>query len=309
MRARLSPSVVALGLLSLAAVPGGCEGWPRSGVTYKRVVLGEAGGAPSGGQPLDGGGSSAAGTAPTPTGDHSWGGQVPSTDITLENAWVPLDEGGSGIQGAFIILEDRMKNHVALGGAHSSFTADSSGDQDQYGAHIFTDESQTVCVSGVAARRLTEFGEPCDDNYDESEPGTGPECSPERYWGGGIGLNLNQEEGGAQPSTWDADSPSHRRVTGFTFTVSGSLGGAGLRFVGKVGDEAEIDYCVQLEVRDPLEETAVSVRLDELLRDCWKGPGARVKSDELVRLDWQIVTDSADLHRVTSFCVTSLAWF
>lgn len=235
------------------------------------------------------GGSSAGGSVAQPAQGNT---------IQIDNAWVDQSGNTVGIQGAFFILEDGVKEGATLTDSlpHSDFHADVDAVEEngvsKFGA------SSTVCVSGTAARVMAADG--------TSECGFQPgdaECNFDSTWGGGIGLNLNETGGDvSEKSVFDAVAAG---ITGFRFKVGGDSGGADVRFK-VVPKDSTIDYCKTITTSVPGD---VEVRLADVLTECWNPNGVPADLTMLESLQWQIVTDNTASHDVKSFCVESLEWF
>ena len=252
----------------------------------------------TGGSAPTGGGTAAGGAPAAGGGDGTGSSAATGNTITIDGVWVDGTGNTVGIQGAFFVLEDGVKDGAALtdGLPHSDFTADVDPLEDA-GVSKFSDTS-TVCISGTAAKVMAA------DGTTECGFNSGDEaCNFDSTWGGGIGLNLNESGGDASvKSTYDATSHG---ITGFKFNLTGDVGGATVRFKA-VPTGATTDFCNTITTMVPGD---VTVNLADILSECWSTGGLPVPLDALESLQWQIVTDNKDAHTVSNFCVNSLEWF
>lgn len=220
-------------------------------------------------------GSGGGGTAPEPS--QIFGGS---------GTWIDMSENTVGIQGAFFVLEDSMKDGVAVddGLTHTDLAPDE-----------FDMDTEKPCVNGTVAQVTANDGGECDP--------AGTDCEWSAIWGGGIGLNLNETGGDMSvKSTFDAAANG---ITGFGFTLSGDTGGAIVRFKAKM-EGSDSDFCSQVKVGE-----AVTVDLADLEHNCYPGGEATETLDtsKLVQLEWQIVPTADESYTVTDFCVEEVGYY
>lgn len=282
---------IAAGMSSLAACSGGTDDGPMP-------LTGGAAGV--GGTANSGGAGNATGSGGDGAGT---GGALSNSLFAGAGTWIDATTNTVGVQGAFFILEDSVKNSEPVTDTltHTDFVADSGG-TDVDGVSTFDDTTLKPCISGTAVQVTDETGATgCDAAGPETEPGA---CQWSLQWGGGIGLNMN--ETGGEDSTqgvWDALAAG---VTGFTFTVSGDAGGATLRFKAK-NEGSDEDFCKSFTI---VPGTPVNIALSELQHQCWGTTGTQVLSlTNISQLQWQVVTDAAASHDVASLCIENLAWY
>jgi hypothetical protein len=118
---------------------------------------------------------------------------------------------------------------------------------------------------------------------------------PDDYtaWGAGIGASLNDQDGDKEP--FDADAAG---ITGFKFTVSGTLDGATLLFLIPTKTTSE---------EGPPEFTAKvganTVSFDDVVQPEWAGTDGP-NTEKLYELKWQI--KGGDTTSSYSFCISNL---
>lgn len=259
-------------------------------------MAGGTGGVPSnptGGTTSTGGTTGAGGTATGGTTGAGGGGN----SISINGAWVPMDGNTVGIQGAFFILEDSVKDGAAVEDSltHTDFTADSDP-VEEAGVSKFGPMTDKPCISGTAAQVTTVDGMECNP--------AGSDCDWDDLWGGGIGLSLNETGGDdSVKSPFDADAAG---ISGFQFTVSGDAAGATIRFKATdVPNDGE-DFCAKIVLGQENQQ----VTFDQLKHMCWGADGTKtLDTTQLMQLQWQIVTDASGSYPVTNFCIENLAWF
>lgn len=286
----MKTSLSLLGLIALAA--GSMTGMAACSSPMDPTPL-TGGTTGSGGGTASGGGGNATGS----------GGAAPSNLLfNGSTAWVDGTSNTVGIQGAFFILEDSVKDGDPVEDSlmHTDFTPDTGGTNDPIST--FDDMTLKPCVSGTAVQVTDETGATgCNAAAAETEPGA---CQWSAQWGGGIGLNLNETGGeDSMQGVWDALAAG---VTGFTFTVSGDAGGAVLRFKAK-NEGSDEDFCKAFTI---VPGTPVSIALSELTHQCWGTTGTQVLGlTNISQLQWQVVTDAAASHTVTNLCIENLSWY
>jgi hypothetical protein len=283
MKTSVSLLIGSVGLVALAT--SACS--PKKG--SDPIVVTTGGTSSTGG----GGGTGVGGGA-----DPAGGGSGLGNTIAISNVWIDKTGNSVGIQGAFFVLEDGVKDGAALsdGLPHSDFTADVDP-LEEAGVSKFSDTS-TPCISGTAAMVMaadgvTECGFAAGDE----------ECNFDSTWGGGIGLNLN--ETGGEESVKSSFNASAAGITGFKFDLSGDVGGATVRFKA-VPTGVTTDFCKTVTAEFP---GTVSVNLADILSECWADGGIPVDTTAIESLQWQIVTDNKAPHTVANFCVSNLEWF
>jgi hypothetical protein len=253
-----------------------------SGGTGAGGLVGPAGGAAAGGDGAVGG---------APTG----GAAGLTNDIPLGGSYTSGDTNTVGIQGAFYILEDSVKDGALVpedGLVHSDFDDASAPTLDVIDASTFSATTPKPCISGTAQQAI-----------DPAAP-VGTEPPYDKIWGGGIGMNLNTPTGeGTSPMAYDATAHG---VAGFEFQVSGTVAaGATVRFKATQVGMSE-DFCKAITV---VPGTTVKVLLSELKHMCWGDDGTLVlDTTQLEALQWQIVTGKDASYKVTDFCVEKLGW-
>lgn len=265
------------------------------------------GGGADGPVPLTGGG--------TGSGGETGSGGGATTNILFEGSgtWVEGDGNTVGIQGAFFILEDSVKLEelVEDGLPHTDFTPDTGGTgMGALDVSKFDDTTVKPCISGTVPQVTDETGATgCDAAAAETEPGA---CQWSAQWGGGIGLNLNETGEGpngemSDKSPWNSlTANAGAKVTGFTFTVSGSAGGATLR-VKATNVGSEEDFCKSFTI---VPDTPVTVALADLKHQCWGSTGTELLDMENIEaLQWQVVSDQNEAHTVTNLCIENLSWY
>jgi len=225
-------------------------------------------------------GGTVAGAGGTVAGAGGGGAITGDVIFTGEGAWVDgtvAPASTYGIQGSFFVLEDSVKDGVPADG-ESDMTP-----------NAFDDTTVKPCISGTAALVTCSTAVP-------------PVCNYSTNWGGGIGMNLNEEGGvGSVPLAWNATTNG---VTGFSFTTSGNTDGATMRVKAKDSVHPLDDFCLEFTVG-----IAKSFLLSDLTHNCYAGGVATLTLDttKLTSLQWQIVTDTTAAHTVTNFCIESLA--
>jgi hypothetical protein len=165
----------------------------------------------------------------------------------------------------------------------------------------FDEMTVKPCISGTVAQVL-----PAPDLGDIEGYST--------YWGGGIGLNLNESGGDdSVKKPWNATKAA---VTGIEFIVSGTAGGADVRLKATVQDdpstedvneELENNYCVS--VKDELSAGVVQVDLANITQDCWNAGGDPVDPTRLMALQWQIVSSTSTPYTVKNFCIEAVGTY
>lgn len=234
-----------------------------------------------------GGGSGSGGSGNTGGDDN--GGPTDAVEGTLiftgSGSWI--DGAGPaepfGIQGAFFVLEDSVKDGVPVsdGLTHTDLTPDEFG------------EGVNPCVSGTVAQVTDAAGEKCD--------AAGSDCEWSAIWGGGIGLNLN--ETGGESSMQGSLDLTGAGITGFSFKLSGDVEGATVRFKVKDQPNEDQDFCASVPPSG-----VTTVRFDELKHECWGSDGTlSVDLTQALQLQWQIVTTASRDYNVTDFCIDELA--
>jgi hypothetical protein len=179
--------------------------------------------------------------------------------------WVAGSTNGLGIQGSFYTYGD--------------FTTTPPGTT----AVAFEDlagSPTSICISGVASQVLTPAG--------AMEPAYA------QYWGGGVALNLSDPGGGMAAGAWNRGT-----VTGFSFTVSGPMIPAALRFQASAG-EAGPTYCGTIAAGPN------SVQLGTLVTECYQAGGTPLPATAGIQsLQWQVVT-VVDAATPFDFCIDNL---
>ena len=289
----MKTSITLLGLITLGSTSlllGCSEEAPNPGT----------GGTGTGGVVVPSAGGSGVGGASTGGGDATGGadasgGSTSNLIFDGTGTWVDGTANLVGIQGAFFILEDSVKDGAPVSDSltHTDFTADTGAVEDPVSE--FSEETVMPCISGTAAVVTTADGMECDP--------AGSNCAWDSLWGGGIGLNLNESGGDdSVQSTWDATANG---VTGFEFTLTGDVAGATLRFKAvDAGKEGE-DFCAEISVGPNTQ-----VLLDDLKHMCWGADGTlTLDKTNLSQVQWQVVTDPASDHAVTNLCIASISTF
>ena len=258
--------------------------------------------------PLTGGSTGSGGSG---SGSTTGSGGAAQTNVLFEGSgtWVEGDDNTVGIQGAFYILEDGVKDDMPVddGFMHTDFTADTGNLDEPAGVSKFTEEGTVKpCISGTAVQVTDETGAVgCNAAAAEDVAGA---CQWSAQWGGGIGLNLN-ETGEGPNGEMSVKSPYDalaNGVQGFTFVASGDAGGATLR-VKATNVGSDQDFCDEFTI---VPGQAVTVQWSDLKHMCWGTAGDQVLNlENLEALQWQVVTDQNDPHTVTNFCIESISWF
>jgi hypothetical protein len=249
----------------------------------------------SGPKPIGSGGSGVGvgGGAPAGGGDPGASGGAASTltnPIPFIGAWTPLDQNAAGIQGAFYILEDSAADGAVVpadGLVHSDFDPVSATDTATEPSK-FDDGTTSICISGTAAQ-VTDPANPATPPYD-------------KIWGGGIGMNLSQDDDGGAPMPFDA---SAKGITGFEFKMTGDVQSATIRFKATQAGLVE-DFCAKITI---LPGQPIQVRFADLTHMCWGTDGTMTLDvTQLEAIQWQIVTGTASPYNITNFCVTELGY-
>jgi len=276
------------GTTGIPVQPPGAGGAPTTG----------AGGAPTTGA---GGGTTtgAGGGTTTDTTTETGTGGLANTDgeallDTANVSWVDGAANTKGIQGAFFVLEDSMKDGVLVedGLTHTDLAPDDFAD------------ATTLCVTGTVAAVTTADKMEC-DAADGEDTATG--CQWSAIWGGGIGLNLNEtgdtlDENGevieeSVQTVWDGTTS-----TGFSFNISGVFDGT-MRFKGKMKDSDD-DFCTPVEFGDN------KIDMSQWAYSCWDESLAAEKTIDLTQLwqiQWQLVTKQNTEYTGVEFCLNSLS--
>jgi len=258
--------------------------------------------------PLPTGGSTGSGAAPGTGGDVTGTGGTAPTNLLFNGTgtWVDGAANTVGVQGAFFILEDSVKDGAPVTDTlmHTDFTADTGGSNDPISSFDMT--TVMPCISGTAVQVTDETGATgCNAAGPETDPGA---CQWSLQWGGGIGLNMNETGGeNSVQGVWNAlTANAGGPVTGFTFLVSGEAGGATLRFKAK-NEGSDEDFCKAFTI---VPGTPVTIALSELVHQCWGTSGTQVLNlENISQLQWQVVTDAAASHTVTNLCIESVSWY
>ena len=235
------------------------------------------------------------------------GGEQPNVLFEGNGTWVNGADNTVGIQGAFFILEDGVKDGTPVGDTlmHTDFTAD-TGALEECGVSKFSSETVKPCISGTAVQVTDETGATgCNASAAEDVAGA---CQWSAQWGGGIGLNLNETGEGpnGEESVKSPYNANENMVKGFTFVASGDAGGATLR-VKATNAGSEEDFCKAFTI---VPGTPVTVQWSDLKHQCWGSTGTQVLDlTNLEALQWQVVTDQNDPHTVTNLCIESISWF
>lgn len=238
----------------------------------------------------------------TETTTEGTGGAAADGEALLDMAnpsWVDGMANTKGIQGAFFVLEDSMKEGLPVVEdpplVHTNLTPDDFAD------------ATSLCVTGTIAAVTTVDGMDCDAADAEDLP-TG--CQWSAIWGGGIGLNLNEtgetpaDEETGEPiksvqSPWDAVASG---ATGFAFNISGTFDGT-MRFKGKMQDSDD-DFCTEVEFGDN------KIDMTAWAYSCWDESLATEKSIDLTKMwqiQWQLVTKQNTEYTGVEFCLNSLS--
>jgi len=299
-------STIAVSATAFMACDGGGTGpVPVSGGTTGAGGSGTGGVVTTTGGTTGVGGTSTggAGTGGSGATGAGGGGAVSSTFFAGEGTWVAMEGNSKGIQGAFFILEDSIKNDepVVDDLTHSDVHADTGG-TDVDGFSKFDDTTEKPCISGTVTQVTDETGAmDCNASDPEDTPGA---CQWGAQWGAGIGLNLN-ETGGEESvkSTWDALANG---VAGFKFTASGMAPGATLRVKIKNAGSDE-DFCSEFQI---VPGTEVEVAWADFEHMCWGSDGTMSPVLTAIEsLQWQIVSSASEGYDVTNFCIETVSWF
>jgi hypothetical protein len=242
-----------------------------------------------------------AGSAPvTAGGTGGSGGSVPAPTAGTGGTGLPAaggsagapaagGTGGAGGGGAIPTGVGKALTHDSTGwvagttnqvGIQGSFHTISDGDGTPPGDTTVTlgqlATPTSVCVSGVASQVI--------------------EMNYAQYWGGGLGLNLADPGGGAAPGPWTPGA-----VTGFTFTVTGTMIPANFRF-NAVSPAGGDPYCGDIATG------ANSIALTSLLQACYNGATAGpalTTATPITSIQWQVVTGT-DATTPFDFCIENL---
>lgn len=296
----MNKTITLVGALCATFLAFACDG-DDTGVP---VVVPGAGGAPitgSGGAPTtgSGGGTTTGSGGDSTTGDGSGGAPTDGEPLLdSENvSWVDGAANTKGIQGAFFVLEDSMKDGLLVTEEpplkHTDLTPDTFSD------------ATSLCVAGTVAAVTTVDGGKCDAALGED---TAMGCQWSAIWGGGIGLNLNEtgdtldEEGNVIEESMESPyNATENGVTGFSFNITGAFDGT-IRFKAKVMGSDE-DYCAEVDLGPN------KVDLSTLMHKCWDDSLATETLDltNLAQIQWQLVTKQNTEYTDVTFCVESLS--
>lgn len=199
--------------------------------------------------------------------------------------------GQFGIQGAFFVLEDSVKDGVAVedGLEHTDLTPDS-----------FDETTAKPCVSGTVAKVTTADGGECNG---AAAAGAADACEWSAQWGGGIGLNL--KETGGEDSVQGTVDLTAAGVVGFAFEVSGSVTGTSPVVRFKVTDEPNDgeDFCASIRLGQ-----SNTVMLSDLQHQCWGSSGTlSLDLTKAKQLQWQIVSSQNSAYEVADFCIENIS--
>jgi len=263
----------------------------RSGFGISVVLLAAglfALGCDDGGSGSDSNGGGSTGGSPGATGGGNGTGDGVEGTVIFDGTGTWVDGSGPAgeynIQGAFFVLEDSVENGspVSDGLTHTDLTPDS-----------FDESTAKPCVSGTVAQVTNADGGECDP--------AGSDCQWSAQWGGGIGLNLN--ETGGEASTQSPTDLVAAGVKGFSFRISGDVGGATLRFKIKDAANNAEDFCTSI-----VPNSVNTVLISELKHQCWGSAGTlSVDATQATQLQWQIVTSASASYTVSNFCIEEIA--
>ena len=276
----MKKTITILGALGVTLMAMACSS-DDGGSGVPSGMTGSGGGSTTG--TGSGGGSTTA--DPTTTGDTTGGEGEPLLDS--ENpSWVDGAANTKGIQGAFFVLEDGIKDGapVSDGLTHTDLMPDTF------------EEATSLCVTGTVAAVTTADGGMCDAAMDGS-------CEWSALWGGGIGLNLNEtgEMDGAA-SMMDVFNATAAGVTGFSFTISGNFDGT-IRFKAKM-QGSDDDFCTAVDFGEN------TVPLTDLAYNCWDASmAANMTLDltQLTQIQWQLVSKQNTTYEGVELCIDSLS--
>lgn len=152
------------------------------------------------------------------------------------------------------------------------------------------------CYEGITGTgEICMYGELAQVECDY--PGEYDTCYWDDYWGAGVGIDLNQI-GEEDPLPFAA---LDQGITGFRFTFT-NYGNSDVRFNLKlIGDDTS--YCVLLAGDDQY-----TIRLGEVLEECWDSGGARLSDTQLNNLQavqW-VVPANADDTTPFDFCISDV---
>jgi len=298
----MNKTITLVGALCATFLAFACDG-DDTGIPVP-VGTGGAVNGSGGASPGAGGGTttgSGGGTTTDTTTEAGTGGTSGAGESLIDTAnvsWVDGAANTKGIQGAFFVLEDSMKDGEPVVEdpplTHTDLTPDDFAD------------ATTLCVTGTVAAVTTVDGMECDAADAEDLP-TG--CQWSAIWGGGIGLNLNEtgdtldEEGNvveeSVQTAWDGMASG---ATGFAFTVSGSFDGT-MRFKGKM-EGSDDDFCTEIEMG------ANMIDMSQWAYSCWDESLAADKTIDLTKMwqiQWQLVTKQNTTYENVQFCLDSLS--
>ncbi len=182
------------------------------------------------------------------------------------DGWVDAGSNSAGIQGAMYYYADDT--------TEQSITTD------------FT--WKNACIAGVGAWVNLDCGAP--DCYGE-------------YWGAAIALNLNQPIDPATMVASEAEpfDAAGRGIVGFAFDLTGPIIPVSMRFVV---EDLNGQYCTG--AAKPLLPGTNAVLFSELMRDCWNGFGEPPDTSALIKIAWQVVTNTAS-ETPFDYCVSNIS--
>jgi hypothetical protein len=236
-----------------------------------------------GGSSSVGGGSGVGGMAAVGGGASTGGGTGLSQGQLFSGTGVSINAPDYGAVGNFFVLEDS----VADGALVSDSLSHSDLDPPESNAEPSSFESSTApCVSGTIAVVTDADGANCEVNDSD--------CVWGDLWGGGIGLTLNEE--GSTAAAWDASAVG---VTGFEFSLSGSVDGVPIRFF--VEDTSGNQFCTEIVTGKN------SIPFSSLAHECWSPTTLSLDPTKIKQVSWQFVPDASYSYVISNFCVEDLS--
>lgn len=213
-------------------------------------------------------GGSVAGGGSVGVGGSGTGGLIidPSGTLAPNDGWVDVTSNAYGIQGALFSYADDTTT--------MTLNSDFSG--------------SNACIAGTAAL--------VDLSCVPTPPVT--DCYGER-WGAAIGFNLNQP---LDPATGQADALAYdaSAFVGFGFTITGAAIPTGMRFQVETTDG---QYCTPQAT--PILAGPNTISFSQLFSECWTTGGASPDVTQIVRIAWQVVTNST-AEVPFDFCVSGI---
>ncbi len=239
----------------------------------------------TGGDSGDSGDSGGTSAGETTSGSDSTGGDSGgSVDLPagylFDGDGVAIDVPELGAIGYFFILEDSVDDSgpVLDGLEHTDLDPPGSSSEPSN-----LEGESAPCVSGTVARVSSATGASCQTST--------ASCDWAAFWGGGIGLMMNDDS--ETVAAWDGSAHS-----GIIFGTSGYVG-LPLRFM--VEDTSGEQFCTEIDVGE------VAIRWTDLRHECWDPTSKKLDPSKIKQISWMFVPDASYPYSVSDFCVERVA--